>query len=65
MSRLFQQIVNYPMPKPRSIEKDVKVFPWSRLDEALTKVLQKYVSRCFIPLVLRELRIWSSQFMYN
>lgn len=44
MSRLFQQIVDYPMPKPRSIEKDVKVFPWTRLEEALKKILHKYVS---------------------
>ncbi|ETW80617.1 hypothetical protein HETIRDRAFT_243603, partial [Heterobasidion irregulare TC 32-1] len=43
-SEFFQQIMDYPAPKPRHIEKDIKVFPWSRLAEALGKVLAKYVS---------------------
>ncbi|RDB22357.1 hypothetical protein Hypma_010561 [Hypsizygus marmoreus] len=38
----FQRVMDYPDPKPRSIEKDLKVFEWSLLDQALVKVLSKY-----------------------
>lgn len=38
----FQQIMKYPAPRPRNIEKDVKVFSWSLLNEALGRVLSKY-----------------------
>lgn len=40
----FQRIMDFPPPKPRNIEKDVKVFPWSALTEALKKIISKYVS---------------------
>ncbi|TDL26055.1 hypothetical protein BD410DRAFT_716587 [Rickenella mellea] len=40
----FQQIMDFPVPKPRNIEKDVKVFPWSVLTQALEKIISKYVS---------------------
>lgn len=40
----FQMIMDFPPPKPRNIEKDVKVFPWSVLGNALDKIVQKYVS---------------------
>jgi len=42
----FKVIMGLPNPKPRNIEKDVKVFPWPVLGQALTKVISKYVS-CF------------------
>lgn len=47
----FQRIMEFPDPKPRNIEKDLKVFEWSLLDQALDKILSKYVgspsiSRC-------------------
>jgi hypothetical protein len=38
----FKVIMGFPHPKPRNIEKDVKVFPWKILDEALKKIMGKY-----------------------
>lgn len=40
----FKLIMSFPPPKPRNIEKDVKVFPWSILPLALKKIIDKYVS---------------------
>lgn len=39
----FKQIMGLPSPKPRIIEKDVKVFKWAILEQALKKVVSKYV----------------------
>ncbi len=39
----FQQIMEFPAPKPRNIEKDVKVFDWNILPQALDKIISKYV----------------------
>ncbi|CAG8534963.1 6190_t:CDS:2 [Acaulospora colombiana] len=41
---LFRVIMSFPNPKPRNIEKDVKVFPWSCVMLALNKILRKYMS---------------------
>jgi len=41
----FKIIMGFPNPKPRNIEKDVKVFPWKILSHALKKIMSKYVSR--------------------
>lgn len=41
----FKLIMGFPNPKPRNIEKDVKVFPWDILGQALKKIIGKYVSR--------------------
>ncbi|EKM54039.1 uncharacterized protein PHACADRAFT_209866 [Phanerochaete carnosa HHB-10118-sp] len=38
----FQQIMDFPAPKPRNIEKDVKVFEWNVLPQALEKIISKY-----------------------
>lgn len=38
----FQRIMEFPDPKPRNIEKDLKVFEWALLDQALDKILSKY-----------------------
>lgn len=38
----FKVIMGFPHPKPRNIEKDVKVFPWKILAHALTKIISKY-----------------------
>ncbi|PUU74650.1 hypothetical protein B9Z19DRAFT_1068047 [Tuber borchii] len=38
----FKLIMAFPNPKPRNIEKDVKVFPWSVLGHALKKIIGKY-----------------------
>lgn len=40
----FKVIMGFPSPKPRNIEKDVKVFPWKILAHALKKIVGKYVS---------------------
>jgi len=40
----FKLIMGFPNPKPRNIEKDVKVFPWDVLGVALKKIIGKYVS---------------------
>ena len=40
----FKLIMSFPNPKPRNIEKDVKVFPWSIFGPALKKIISKYVS---------------------
>ena len=40
----FKLIMSFPNPKPRNIEKDVKVFPWRILSHALKKIIGKYVS---------------------
>lgn len=42
--RFFKIIMDFPNPKPRNIEKDVKVFPWKILAMALKKIIGKYVS---------------------
>jgi hypothetical protein len=39
--------MGFPNPKPRNIEKDVKVFPWKILGHALKKIIGKYVSFFF------------------
>ncbi|EOD50470.1 putative transcriptional regulator medusa protein [Neofusicoccum parvum UCRNP2] len=41
----FKVIMGFPNPKPRNIEKDVKVFPWKILAHALKKIIGKYVGR--------------------
>ncbi|KAI8365217.1 uncharacterized protein BYT42DRAFT_505769 [Radiomyces spectabilis] len=38
----FKLIMSFPHPKPRNIEKDVKVFAWSTLPHALRKIIRKY-----------------------
>jgi hypothetical protein len=39
----FKIIMGFPNPKPRNIEKDVKVFSWKILSHALKKIISKYV----------------------
>ncbi|KAG1777021.1 hypothetical protein EV702DRAFT_948143, partial [Suillus placidus] len=39
---LFQRIMDFPDPKPRKIEKDLKVFDWKLLPQALDKIISKY-----------------------
>ncbi|OMH86262.1 hypothetical protein AX774_g153 [Zancudomyces culisetae] len=40
----FKLIMSFPNPKPRNIEKDVKVFRWKSLSYALKKIIGKYTS---------------------
>ncbi|CAG8471365.1 959_t:CDS:2 [Ambispora gerdemannii] len=39
---LFRLIMGFSNPKPRNIEKNVKVFPWKHLANALHKIVNKY-----------------------
>ncbi|KAL1743068.1 hypothetical protein HDZ31DRAFT_21281, partial [Schizophyllum fasciatum] len=41
----FQRIMDFPDPKPRNIEKDLKVFEFTLLGQALEKILAKYECR--------------------
>ncbi|KAF9512184.1 hypothetical protein BS47DRAFT_1298007 [Hydnum rufescens UP504] len=43
-SDFFSLIMGFPHPRPRNIEKDVKVFSWKLLKKALEKIVGKYVS---------------------
>jgi hypothetical protein len=38
----FATIMGFGAPKPRNIEKDVKIFPWKVLGHALKKIISKY-----------------------
>ncbi|ODV93409.1 hypothetical protein PACTADRAFT_30280, partial [Pachysolen tannophilus NRRL Y-2460] len=38
----FNLIMEFPTPKPRNIEKNVKVFGWSSLPQAFFKIMSKY-----------------------
>lgn len=40
----FKVIMGFPNPKPRNIEKDIKVFSWKILAPALKRIISKYVS---------------------
>ncbi|KAJ2875700.1 hypothetical protein GGH93_001370 [Coemansia aciculifera] len=43
-AEFFKLIMSFPNPKPRNIEKDVKVFPWRILPLALKKIIGKYTA---------------------
>ncbi|KAG0229721.1 hypothetical protein BGX31_006139 [Mortierella sp. GBA43] len=43
-AEFFKLIMSFPNPKPRNIEKDVKVFPWKVLPYALKKIIGKYTA---------------------
>ena len=55
LPQFFQLLMDFPIPKPRGIEKDIKVFPWDSLEAGLKKVMEKYVrssllcSSCTLP----------------
>lgn len=38
----YAHIMNYPNPKPRNIDKGLKVFPWNHLEQALKKIFGNY-----------------------
>ncbi|KAI5476560.1 hypothetical protein MNV49_007507 [Pseudohyphozyma bogoriensis] len=46
----FKLIMGFPNPKPRNIEKDVKVFPWKVLANALKKIIGKYSATYSAPI---------------
>ena len=41
--RFFELIMGFPEPRPSKIKKSVKVFNWSILEQALNKVVNKFV----------------------
>ncbi|KAI7853274.1 hypothetical protein BDC45DRAFT_442809 [Circinella umbellata] len=45
----FRLIMNFPNPKPRHIEKDIKVFSWNTIPLALKKIVTKYRTSVFPP----------------
>ncbi|KIK39675.1 hypothetical protein CY34DRAFT_25159 [Suillus luteus UH-Slu-Lm8-n1] len=51
---LFQRIMDFPDPKPRKIEKDLKVFDWKLLPQALDKIISKYSLSNFGPIPTKE-----------
>lgn len=51
----FQRIMEFPDPKPRNIEKDLKVFEWNLLGQALEKILSKYVRLFLVPCIYAQL----------
>ncbi|QRW08440.1 hypothetical protein RhiLY_07439 [Ceratobasidium sp. AG-Ba] len=38
----FRMLMEFPPPRPRNIEKDVKAFSWSKLPSMLNKIISKY-----------------------
>ena len=42
-SKLYNRIMDYPDPKPCNIKKDIKVFDWNILPQALLKIISRYV----------------------
>lgn len=40
----FRLVMGFPNPRPRNIEKDVKVFPWKSLGQALKKIIGRYTA---------------------
>lgn len=42
---LFHMLMEFSTPKPRTIEKSIKLFKWSSLVAGLHKVMEKYVRR--------------------
>ncbi|CAO3596343.1 unnamed protein product [Absidia cylindrospora] len=43
----FKLVMSFPNPKPRNIEKDLKVFPWNTLPYALKKIITKYTASSY------------------
>lgn len=54
----FKLVMSFPNPKPRHIEKDIKIFPWRVLSSALNKIISKYSAA---PLVAAAAAASSSQ----
>ncbi|KAI8149311.1 hypothetical protein BJV82DRAFT_587493 [Fennellomyces sp. T-0311] len=46
----FRLIMNFPNPKPRNIEKDIKVFHWRTIPTALKKIVTKYRTSVLHPM---------------
>ncbi|EIW83240.1 hypothetical protein CONPUDRAFT_121730 [Coniophora puteana RWD-64-598 SS2] len=42
LQTFFQRIMDFNDPRPRKIEKDLKVFDWKKLEAGLAKIMAKY-----------------------
>jgi hypothetical protein len=66
LPQFFQLLMDFPIPKPRGIEKDIKAFPWDSLEAGLKKVMEKYVrssllrSSCRLPVSMIITQAWFS-----
>ncbi|OAX40843.1 hypothetical protein K503DRAFT_781102 [Rhizopogon vinicolor AM-OR11-026] len=56
----FQRIMDFPDPKPRKIEKDLKVFDWKLLPQALDKIISKYSLSNFGPIPTKQSATYQS-----
>ena len=45
LQSLFDKIMAFPEPQPRNIMKDIKVFQWGKLPEALNDALSKLMQK--------------------
>jgi hypothetical protein len=45
----FTVVMQFEDPKPRSIEKSIKIYKWDVLQTCLSKILQRFVSVVFVP----------------
>ncbi|KAG1140159.1 hypothetical protein G6F37_007942 [Rhizopus arrhizus] len=43
-AEFYKQIMSYPKPKPRNIEKNLKVFKWSKISEGLDKIVSRFTA---------------------
>lgn len=53
----FRTVMAFGEPKPRNIEKDLKVFQWDILPAAVKKIISKYVS-CLTPTFFSPARLF-------
>lgn len=51
---LFKLIMGFPNPKPRNIEKNIKVFKWDDLSNGLQKIFSRYVRNSSTLLLRRD-----------
>lgn len=61
----FKVIMGFPNPKPRNIEKDVKVFPWKILAHALKKIISKYVRSLTHAMLTNRLTNIDCELLFN
>ncbi|KAG0048407.1 hypothetical protein BGZ83_006615 [Gryganskiella cystojenkinii] len=64
-AEFFKLIMSFPNPKPRNIEKDVKVFPWKVLPYALKKIISKYTASYSSTASIQTEEFHNSNFPYG
>ena len=48
----YALVMSFDSPKPRSIEKSIKVFDWKHLEGCISKILSRFVSNLHAPVAL-------------